>query len=259
MKFAFISDIHANLPALEAVLNDVRSQHPDIIFCLGDLVNFAGWDNETIELIRSLNIIVIQGNHDEGIGNQKSIFPFSYKSMEQKKFGEDSIQFVNQNITPGNRKYLRGLPVAATFNFWYGDHKITITLVHGSPSSNLEYVHEEVSEDYLSGIMNTANCDILLMGHTHIPYHRILCCERENEKIYRHAINAGSVGKPKHGDNRACYAIVELGDNADLSNSYTIRVKHQFVVYDVEKVIKHIHEIGLSNAYDRFLREGNHL
>ena len=68
MKIALISDIHGNLPALKAVLNDIKKQQPDAIFCLGDLVNFAGWDNEVIDLIRKNNIPCLQGNHDEGIG-----------------------------------------------------------------------------------------------------------------------------------------------------------------------------------------------
>ncbi|HVS97763.1 MAG TPA: metallophosphoesterase, partial [Puia sp.] len=68
MRIAILSDIHANLPALEAVLFDIGQQHADCIYCLGDLVNFAGWDNEVIHLVRQSNIPTVQGNHDEGIG-----------------------------------------------------------------------------------------------------------------------------------------------------------------------------------------------
>jgi predicted phosphodiesterase len=72
MKLAIISDIHANLPALEAVFRDINNENPDEIYCLGDLVNFAGWDNEVIDRIRHRNILTIQGNHDEGIGRGNS-------------------------------------------------------------------------------------------------------------------------------------------------------------------------------------------
>ena len=76
MKLTFISDIHANLPALEAVWTDIQKHAPDNIFCLGDLVNFAGWDNEVIDFIKQHNITTIQGNHDEGIGNRQNDFRF---------------------------------------------------------------------------------------------------------------------------------------------------------------------------------------
>lgn len=83
MKLAFISDIHANLPALMAVWEDIQKQKPDVVYCLGDLVNFAGWDNEVIGFIRSKNIPTLQGNHDEGIGNNYGTFSYSYKTEAQ--------------------------------------------------------------------------------------------------------------------------------------------------------------------------------
>jgi predicted phosphodiesterase len=110
MRIAFISDIHANLPALEAIWKDIAQQAPDSIYCLGDLVNFAGWDNEVVDFIRSNKIASIQGNHDEGIGSGSHDFSFSFSSPEQKLFGFASINKVNETIRNDNRDYLKSLP-----------------------------------------------------------------------------------------------------------------------------------------------------
>ncbi len=69
MKIALFSDVHANLPALEAVLLDIDSRHPDAIYCLGDLVGYATFPNEVVDLIRHRKIPTIAGNYDEGVGN----------------------------------------------------------------------------------------------------------------------------------------------------------------------------------------------
>src|SRR5690606_17816285 len=97
---------------------------------------------------------------------------------------------------------------------------------------------------------------IMLFGHTHKPYHRILEYEREGEAAFRHAINIGSVGKPKDGDPRACYVLLQL--NVDLSNSNPDSVKTEFrrVEYDVERAAKAVEDSPLPNAYARALRNG---
>ncbi|MCT3744685.1 metallophosphoesterase family protein [Elizabethkingia anophelis] len=253
MKLAFISDIHANLPALQAVLEDMKKHQPDDIYCLGDLVNFAGWDNEVIETIRKHDITCLQGNHDEGIAYHKSAFPFSYSNEEQKQFGYDSIKRVNEIITPENRSYLTNLPFMLQIQFRFPLQTIKVAMVHGSTVSNTDYVQENTDENYLMVMMDSINTDILLMGHTHIPYHKAIYCEEENRKIYRHVVNAGSVGKTKNGDNKACYTILEIDHNSDLSVPDTVKVHFHFVEYDVRKTVQHIKETGLSDAYDDLL------
>lgn len=256
MKLAFISDIHANLPALKAVLNEIDKHNPDDIYCLGDLVNFAGWDNEVIALIRKNNISCIQGNHDEGIGRNQDNFPFSYQNEAQKDFGLKSAERVNNNITDANRNYLSYLPFLLKLEFHFPFQNIKITMVHGSVSSNNEYVKESVGDKYLLEMMDAIDTDILLMGHTHIPFHHAIFCEDENRRIYKHAVNVGSVGKPKQGDNLACYATMEIDENTALYDPDSFHFQFHYIKYDVEKVIRKIKEIGLSNAYDTFLREG---
>jgi len=256
MKLAFISDIHANLPALEAVLQDMEQHKPDDIYCLGDLVNFAGWDNEVINLIRQKNITCIQGNHDEGIGYNRHDFPFSYSNDAQKQFGHISILQVNKKITPSNRNYLCNLPFMLQLEFRFPFHHLRMAILHGSISSNNEYVNEKVSDDYLLEMMDIINADMLLMGHTHKPFHKTIFCEEGNRKLYRHAVNVGSVGKPRHGNNQACYSIVTINHQTDLSDPASVNAQFEYVSYEVREVIKHIHDLGLSDAYNDFLLNG---
>lgn len=254
MKLAFISDIHANLPALIAVLKDIEQQQPDDIYCLGDLVNFAGWDNEVIELIRSRNITCIQGNHDEGIGYRHHDFPFSYSNEAQKHFGHLSIQRVNKIISEAHRRFLSELPFMLQLEFRFPFHHLKLAMVHGSISSNNEYVQKDTPDEYLLELLDSINADVLLMGHTHVPYHKAIFCEEENRKIYRHVINAGSVGKSKSGNTDGCYCMVQIHGNINLSSPESVQVQFSHVPYNRAQVIAKIEKAQLPDAYHAYLK-----
>src|SRR6266536_223134 len=204
MKVALFSDIHANLPALEAFLNDIEKRKPDAVYCLGDLVGYNIWPNEVINEIRNRRIPTIAGNYDFGIGRTSDDCGCAYKTDIEKSNGSVSISYTNEIVKDDERKYLRTLPAHIKVKFQLNDDKLNLLLVHGSPRRINEYLFEDREEKSLLRIMQQADADIMCFGHTHKPYHRVLNSPGENKNHFRHAINIGSVGKPKDGDPKGC-------------------------------------------------------
>jgi len=256
MKIALFSDIHANLPALEAVLQDITSKVPDAVYCLGDLVGYAPWPNEVVSEIRRRCIPTIAGNYDQGIGLHSDDCGCAYKTDTEKALGKISIAYTNMAIGDNERAYLRTLPshIRLEFNL-SGEDPFEMLLVHGSPRRINEYLFEDRDEKSLLRIMDQAHADIMAFGHTHKPYHRILQQEVDGKMRYRHAINIGSVGKPKDGDARACYVMVSLNENTDFSISESIHVEFIRVPYDIEKAAQAIENSPLPVEYADMLRK----
>jgi len=254
MTIALFSDIHANLPALEACLADIDKNKPDAIYCLGDLVGYNIWPNEVINTIRKKGIPTIAGNYDFGIGRRSDDCGCAYKTDEEKNMGKVSISFTNQVVNSEERNYLRTLPAHIRVEFQLNHDKLNLLLVHGSPRRINEYLFEDRDEKSLLRIMHEADADIMCFGHTHKPYHRIL--EEVGESIrFRHAINIGSVGKPKDNDTRGCYVLLHISDTT--SNTIKESVKVEFVrfAYDVEKAAKAIEGSPLPDKYADMLRK----
>jgi predicted phosphodiesterase len=136
------------------------------------------------------------------------------------------------------------------------DEPVSLLLVHGSPRKINEYLFEDREEASMLRILEGSNADILCFGHTHKPYHRILNSGTETEPHFRHAINIGSVGKPKDGDPRGGYVLLELDENSNLKNANSIRVEFVRFEYDVEKAAKAVEESSLPDAYATALRVG---
>ena len=203
MKIALFSDIHANLPALESCLKSIEERKPDAIYCLGDLVGYNIWPNEVINEIRKRGIPTIAGNYDFGIGRTSDDCGCAYKEEHEKEMGKVSISFTNSILKEEERNYLRTLPAHIKVEFQLNKDKLNLLLVHGSPRKINEYLFEERDEKSLLRIMEGADADIMCFGHTHKPYHRILPTSPSADTHYRHAINIGSVGKPKDNNLKA--------------------------------------------------------
>ena len=197
------SDIHANLPALESCLKSIEERKPDAIYCLSDLVGYNIWPNEVINEIRKRGIPTIAGNYDFGIGRTSDDCGCAYKEEHEKEMGKVSISFTNSILKEEERNYLRTLPAHIKVEFQLNKDKLNLLLVHGSPRKINEYLFEERDEKSLLRIMEGADADIMCFGHTHKPYHRILPTSPSADTHYRHAINIGSVGKPKDNNLKA--------------------------------------------------------
>jgi len=254
MRIALFSDIHSNLPALEAVLKDIENKKPDAVFCLGDLVGYNIWPNEVINEIRKRNIPAIAGNYDFGIGRRSDDCGCAYKTDKEKEMGAVSISFTNQIVNDEERNFLRTLPAHIRIEYKLNNDKLNLLLVHGSPRRINEYLFEDRDEKSLHRIMKDADADIMCFGHTHKPYYRILNLDESGDH-YRHAINIGSVGKPKDEENRACYLILTIDEQSSILNKESVKAEFVRIEYDIEKAAQAVEESPLPNEYADMLRK----
>lgn len=253
MKVALFSDIHANLPALEACLKDIDKRNLDAVYCLGDLVGYNIWPNEVVNEIKRRNIPTIAGNYDFGIGRSSDDCGCAYKTDIEKANGAVSISYTNQIVKADERYYLRSLPSHIRLEYQLReDEKFNLLMVHGSPRKINEYLFVDRDEKSLLRILEQADAHLMFFGHTHKPYHRIL---KDELGHYRHAINIGSVGKPKDGDPRGCYVIITLDESFSLSTSDSVKVEFIRFDYDVEKAAKAVEDSPLPNDYAESLRK----
>ncbi len=256
MRIALFSDIHANLPALEACLISIDEQKPDAIYCLGDLVGYNIWLNEVINEIRRRGIPTIAGNYDQGIGLMSDECGCAYKTDTEKDMGRISISYTNSIVKPEERKYLRTLPAHIKVEFQLNNDKLNLLLVHGSPRKINEYLFEDRDEKSFLRIMEGADTDIMCFGHTHKPFYKLLPAETTGNTRYRHAINIGSVGKPKDGNSKGCYVILTVDVDSSITNKDAVQVDFVRFDYDVEKAAKAVEESPLPNEYADMLRNG---
>jgi putative phosphoesterase len=197
MRIAIFSDIHANMPALDAVLAHIGAQAFDAVYCLGDLVGYAPFPNEVTERIRREQIPTIMGNYDDGVGFDRDDCGCAYREADEKKRGDQSLAWTKAHVTADNKAFLRTLPHEIRFE---ADGK-RVLLVHGSPRQINEYLFEDRPVSSFQRLAAASNADIIVYGHTHKPYTKLV-----DNVLF---VNVGSVGKPKDGDWRACCAILD--------------------------------------------------
>ena len=215
MRLGIFSDIHANLPALEAVLADIAARHVDGVYCLGDLVGYAPFPNEVTERIRLEQIPTIMGNYDDGVGFDRDECGCAYREAEERRRGDQSLAWTKAHVTPDNKAFLRTLAHEIRFE---ADGR-RVLLVHGSPRKINEYLFEDRPLSSFQRLAASSNADVIVYGHTHKPYTKFV-----DDVLF---VNVGSVGKPKDGDRRACYAIVD---------TLAPRVEFVRVEYDLPRV-----------------------
>lgn len=256
MRIALFSDIHANLPALEACLQSIDSQHVDAVYCLGDLVGYNVWPNEVIREIRKRRIPTLAGNYDQGIGLMSGDCGCAYKTDKDKDLGAQSIAYTDSVVQPEERQYLRTLPAHIRVEFRLNNDTLNLLLVHGSPRKINEYLFEDREEKSMLRIMEEADADILCFGHTHKPYHRTFPSDVTADAHYRHAINIGSVGKPKDGNPQGCYVLLTINSDSSILSQESVQVEFIRFDYDIEKAARGVEKSPLPNEFADMLRKG---
>lgn len=246
MRYALISDIHANLPALRAVLADIESRAGiDATFHLGDLVGYAPWPNETVGLLRELEIEGIAGNYDSTTATDYKHCGCKYEDPHQAELSHLSYEWTRQHCSPETKRILGRLPFRLDLRP-SGGHQSgpTVILVHGTPTLNTLYWTDDRSDSFCLNMAEKAGAksgDVICFGHTHQPW------QREIDGIQ--FVNTGSVGRPKDGDPRAGYVILELGENGPT-------VEFARVDYDLEEAMQGILASDLPDEFAEYLRTG---
>lgn len=232
MRYLVISDIHANLAALEAVL--AAAEPFDAVWCLGDIVGYGPQPNECVERVQSLpGLLCVAGNHDWGALGKLSLADFNSEARR-------AAEWTGRQLTPANRAWLDGLPERIE----HGD----LTLVHGSPRHHIwEYILGGVAAGECFAHFRTLGC---LVGHSHVPLAfqepprphaeapmRVLGSGASvSYRPIRAIINPGSVGQPRDSDPRASYALLD-------PESATIECHRE--PYPIEETQERMHDAGL--------------
>jgi predicted phosphodiesterase len=235
-RLAIISDIHGNLPALEAVLADIDAQGIPEIYHLGDLVGYNPFPNETVALIAQQQIPGITGNYDQAV---LGLVPDPIGELLNAKItpmGREIYAWTVREVTSQSREFLGAQPGLRSL----ARGRWRLLLTHGSPRHIKDYVRPSWPDEMVGDLLSEVQEDILLTGHTHIPVVR-----QVNGKWL---VNPGSVGFPKDGNPQAAYAVLELGEE------FTVCIRR--VEYDIERTIQAIRERGLPPKAGEDLRVG---
>jgi predicted phosphodiesterase len=246
LQYALISDIHANLPALEAVLADIDARASvDAIYHLGDLVGYAPWPNEVVALLRERGIQGIAGNYDSTTATDYKHCGCKYEDPRQEELSHLSYAWTRAHVTHETKRFLAALPFrldARPLGGHVGGPRLI--LVHGNPVLNTVYWTEDRPDRFctqMAGIAGATAGDVVAFGHTHKPWHRVV------DGI--HFVNTGSVGRPKDGDWRAGYVLLELGEGEP-------REEFVRVAYDVERAADTIRGSELPDDFAEYLLSG---
>ena len=213
MRLAVLADVHANLPALEAVLRDVDSLSPAGLWVAGDLVGYNPWPNEVLQILRDRHAKAIRGNHDRGVLGDD---PFRFNELAAA-----ALRWTRIQLTPGSVGYLKDLEDRTRTTMPEG----VVAMYHGSPRDDDEYVFPYTADDSL---VRKAGAPFVILGHTHLPMAR----------AFRSGllVNPGSVGQPRDGDPRAAWGLLDLS-----TRTFGLRR----VPYDIDAVATAIRRTGL--------------
>jgi putative phosphoesterase len=227
---AVITDIHGNLPALEAALSRIDALGIERVYCGGDLVGYGPHPNEVCALIHAREIPTIYGNYDYAIGRDLDDCGCAYVTAHDRELGRRSVEWTLAHTDPAAKDFMRTLPF--DLRLTVGEH--TVHLVHGSPRKVNEYLFEDKPARLYERLAAAEYAEALVFGHTHKPW------VRDHGGV--RFINCGSVGKPKDGDPRGAFALLTARAGA-------IEAAIERVDYDARAVADEIREAGLPGEY----------
>ena len=229
-RVAVITDIHGNLPALQAALARIDEQGIGRVYCGGDLVGYGPHPNEVCALIRERGIATIYGNYDHAIARDEEDCGCAYITPHDRELGQQSVVWTLANTDRASKDFMRGLP----FDLRFDVGGVPVHLVHGSPRKVNEYLFEDKPTSLYERLAAAETDRVLVFGHTHKPW------VREYGGVL--FVNCGSVGKPKDSDPRGAFAVLAPAGG-------TVDVTIERVDYDAASVADQVRSAGLPGEF----------
>jgi putative phosphoesterase len=245
-RLLLISDIHGNYPALKAIARELAATPFDYVVNCGDSLVYAPFPNETLRWLVRHQAISILGNTDKKVISLLRGRPFKKPSKPDKRImytsTADALDAAGRNtlLALGESQKLR-LPHNPKSS---PEKPLQLGIFHGSPADPDEFLFADTADARFQELAGQTDCDIVVTGHSHSPYHKILSST--------HFINPGSAGRMFDGDPRASCAILELAADA-------VTVRHLRIDYDIGKVVAAIRKLQLPEIYATMFREGRKL
>jgi len=229
-RVAVITDVHANLPALEAALARVDELGVDGLYCGGDLVGYGPHPNEVCALLAERAIPTIYGNYDYAIARDLEDCGCAYVTPHDRELGQRSVDWTLAHTDQASKDYMRGLP----FDLRFAVGETSVHLVHGSPRKVNEYLFEDKPSRLYERLAAAEEADTLVFGHTHKPW-----VHEYGGVLF---VNCGSVGKPKDGDPRGAFALLEEAGGE-------VRASIERFEYDAQAVAREVAAAGLPSEF----------
>jgi putative phosphoesterase len=227
---AVITDIHANLPALNAALARIEQLGIERVYCGGDLVGYGPHPDEVCALIAEREIPTIYGNYDYAIAREEDDCGCAYVTEHDRELGQRSVAWTLAHTGQRSKSFMRDLPF--DLRFYVG--VAAVHLVHGSPRKVNEYLFEDKPATLYERLAAAERDSVLVFGHTHKPW-----AHSYGGVLF---VNCGSVGKPKDGDPHGAFAVLQpAGDGVD--------VTIERVAYDADAVAEEVRRAGLPAEY----------
>ena len=239
-RLACFGGIYSNYLALESALQRIENLEVDQTLCLGDLGAFGPYPDRVFEPLQRARVVVLQGNYDDSIGNEKSDCQCGYTDPRDNFFAQKSYDYTLANTSAANKKMLRGLPQHARFRL--GD--LHVLACHGSPRQVNEFLWDSTSSDaFLNRLLDECQADVLLCTHTGIKWHRQLPGDR-------HVVNVGALGRPENDGTQQVW-ISTLS-----ANKRELQVDFHAVDYDVERLASEMESEELPKEFIDTIRSG---
>jgi putative phosphoesterase len=237
MLIALLSDIHGNLPALKAAVVEAKTRGAKQIICAGDIVGYGPFPNEVCEYLKTNEIKSISGNYDIKVLDVIKQGKSAVESLQKKK--RELVIWTAKHLGKTAQRFLQDLPASLEEEL-PGGHKLLV--VHGSPVSNDDNIYPSITPKGLETKLKNARPDILVCGHTHIPFVKTI------SGIL--VVNCGSTGLSVDGDPRPSYAIISIDEKS--ARGHIVRFE-----YNIEEIIKALKNTSLPKTLQKDFMEGS--